>query len=245
MPIHGNQIKTLNLQISYDTKLDNATYDALKAFQLNTVNSGSSDLANSKLRDIEASANTFFNSIANNFNMVGYNQEILAEYVPALVYTMYDGYYIYSTYTNQLTNDEASLNDADSEATYKDGQRLSGLKPYIFYSCRYVRNPRDDDFVITYSMDNYITIQGIVNGKQIFDYGYLLNNIEKVGEEEIQYRNVVIDQSEELKEYIWDPEISGIKEYSYIKVNGVKYYYENNKCFTILNGEKLNINKRN
>ena len=60
-----NQVQTINLQLSYDTKLNNATYDALKAFQLNTINSDTSDLANSKLRDIEASVNTFFNSISN------------------------------------------------------------------------------------------------------------------------------------------------------------------------------------
>lgn len=64
-----NQIETLELQVSYDFKLRNATYDAVKAFQLNTINSSSSDLANSKMRDIEASVNTFFNSIASNFNM--------------------------------------------------------------------------------------------------------------------------------------------------------------------------------
>ena len=52
-----------------NTKLTNATYDALKAFQLNTINSDTSDLANSKLRDIEASVNTFFNSISTNFNI--------------------------------------------------------------------------------------------------------------------------------------------------------------------------------
>ena len=33
----GTQLDTLDLQLSYDTKLDNATYDAIKAFQLNTV----------------------------------------------------------------------------------------------------------------------------------------------------------------------------------------------------------------
>ena len=64
-----NQVQTIELQTSYDTKLTNATYDALKAFQLNTVNSSTSDLANSKIRDIEASVNTFFNSVASNFNM--------------------------------------------------------------------------------------------------------------------------------------------------------------------------------
>ena len=35
----GAQLQTLDLQLSYDTKLDNTTYDAIKAFQLNTVNS--------------------------------------------------------------------------------------------------------------------------------------------------------------------------------------------------------------
>ena len=66
-----NQVQTISLQLSYDTKLNNGTYDALKAFQLNTINSDTSDLANSKLRDIEASVNTFFNSISNNFNITG------------------------------------------------------------------------------------------------------------------------------------------------------------------------------
>ena len=128
-----NQVETLELQISYDTKLTNATYDALKAFQLNTVNSSTSDLANSKLRDIEASVNTFFNSIATNFNMAGYNQDILKQYVPAIVYTMYDGYYIYSPFTNTLTSEDY----IEGSSTYQDGETISGLKPYIFYSCRY------------------------------------------------------------------------------------------------------------
>lgn len=54
-----SQVETLNLQVLYDSKLNNATYDAIKAFQLNTVNSSTSDLANSKMRDIQASVNTF------------------------------------------------------------------------------------------------------------------------------------------------------------------------------------------
>ena len=71
------QIQTLQLQISYDSKLDTATHDAVKAYQLNSANSDTSDIADSKIRDIEASINTFFNSISTGFNMVGYNQDIL------------------------------------------------------------------------------------------------------------------------------------------------------------------------
>ena len=146
-----NQVKTLGLQVSYDSKLNNATYDALKAFQLNTFNSDASDLSNSKIRDVEASANTFFTSLASNFNMSGYNQDILKDYVPALVYTMYDGYYIYSPYTNKLTPAE------QTSETYKNNDKIYGLKPYVYYSCRYKKE--DIDVVITYTLDNYITVQ--------------------------------------------------------------------------------------
>ena len=49
------QINTLNTQTLYDARLTSATYDAIKAFQLNTTNSTTSDIANSKLRDLSAS----------------------------------------------------------------------------------------------------------------------------------------------------------------------------------------------
>ena len=113
-----SQIDTLNLQISYDSKLKDSTYDAIKAFQLNTINSSTSDLANSKMRDLEASVNAFFTSVATNFNVQGYNASTLQDYVPALVYTLYDGYYIYSPYTNTLKNNESNDN-----STYKDEEK--------------------------------------------------------------------------------------------------------------------------
>ncbi len=126
------QIKTLQYQISYDTKLKNSTYDAIKAFQLNMSNSTTSDIVNSKMRDIEASANVFYSSLANNFKSYGYTSEVLKNYVPAVVYTLYDGYYIYSAYDNTLTNV-----DINNNSTYTPGDRIYGLKPYIYYSCRY------------------------------------------------------------------------------------------------------------
>lgn len=222
------------------------------------MNSDTSDLANSKLRDVEASANTFFNSIASNFNMVGYNQDILKEYVPALVYTMYDGYYIYSPYTNTLDNtnsntitiskdngeikeiigsDKELSQNSELDATYQDGERLEGLKPYVYYSCRYQHNR--NDFVISYALDNYITIQGmfIIDGKEewVNESGYLLDNIEDRNGA-IYYRNVKIEDSEELTECI----DGSNTEYPYIKLNGVKYYKDENDdtWFSIVNGEK-------
>lgn len=229
-----NQVKTLELQTSYDTKLTNATYDALKAYQLNAINSSTSDLANSKLRDIEASVNTFFNSIATHFNMAGYNKDILQEYVPALVYTMYDGFYIYSPFTN-------TLEEEDEGTTYHNGDEIYGLKPYIFYSARY--NTGSTDVVITYSLDNYIVVQGIVNGNPVNRSGYLLDNIGGSNTNRT-YRGVPIESSERLTEDVRytnaDGTIGQIDNCTYVKINGVKYYNDNGTWFSILNGQRYN-----
>lgn len=232
------------MQTSYDTKLNNATYDALKAFQLNTINSSTSDITNSKIRDIEASVNTFFNSVASNFNMAGYNQNILKEYVPALVYTMYDGYYIYSAFTNTLSD-----SDYDTNSTYQNGDKISGLKPYIHYSCRYKKG--NIDVVITYSLDNFITVQGTdKNGNGINISGYLVSNVSNIEYDDngyaikVTYRGIEIGPEDLAKEYI-GPNNNPNNEYEYIKVNGSKYYKYKPEIdgksgwFTILNGEKV------
>lgn len=238
-----SQTKTLSLQISYDSKLNNATYDALKAFQLNTINSSTSDLANSKLRDIEASVNTFFNSISSNFNMSGYNQDILKEYVPALVYTMYDGYYIYSPYNNTITGEEENPKDENGDrltdengnptkVTYHNGDRLSGLKPYIHYSCRYQTS--SIDVVITYSLDNYITVEGMINNNPVCKSGYLLDNI-VLDSGIVTYRNNEIT-GETLTQYVDDDHN---KQVTYVKVNGTKYYKDQKGWYSILNNDKI------
>ena len=216
------QVSTLDMQITYDSRLNNATYDAIKAFQLNTYNSDTSTLVNSKIRDIEASANTFYNSIAANFKMEGYNKDVLSEYVPALVYIMYDGYYIYSQYTNTLVEH----NVINSEGKTK------GLKPYIYYSARFKKEKID--VVITYSLDNYIKVQGInAAGNPINISGYVVDNVDKSGDK-IVYRGVEISKEEFLSEYV------GEKEYLYIKKNGVKYYKDEdkNEWFSVIKDKK-------
>lgn len=235
-----NQVKTLELQMNYDLKLTQATYDAVKAFQLNTVNSSTSDLANSKLRDIKASVNTFFNSVATQFNLSGYNKDILKTYVPALVYTMYDGYYIYSPFTN-------TIQEEDNGSTYKNGDKISDLKPYIHYSARYVKG--GIDVVITYSLDNYITVKGLINGTAVNKAGYLLNNIDDNGNI-IKYRGIEIPTeilTETNAKFSNDDGLTATGEnttYIYNKINGVKYYKDNNsdEWFSIINGTKYKQN---
>ena len=213
-----SQITTIELQISYDDKLISSTYDALKAFQINTINSDTSDLTNSKVRDIQASVSSFFNSISTQFNMTGYNETILRQYVPAIVYTMYDGYYIYSPFTNTLP-----------DGTYADGEdiygntNIYGIKPYIYYSCRYIDG--NTDVIITYTLDNYITVQGKVNGDEVYRYGYLLENITQTSAG-VQYRGVPILE-ETLEENLIIENEDGTystRQYYYTKFNGQKYY---------------------
>ncbi len=238
------QIETLKLQTLYDTKLTSATYDAIKAFQLNTSNSTMSDLSNSKLRDLEASVETFKNSLMSTFGLNGYSEEDLNQYIPALVYTLYDGFYIYSPYTNnnylyEWARDESGQVKYDSHgnviyATDSEGKKipiddndktLYGLKPYIAYSCRYKR--KDIDIVITYSLDNYITVQGTVNGTYVSDEGYLIDGITKDANGRLWYNGVEITTESNLKEHVVvaTPDINNGTEYPYIKLNGTKYYY--------------------
>lgn len=256
----GSQVETLRLQISYDNKLNNSTYDALKAFQLNTINNSTSDIPDSKISDIKASVNTFYDSIASNFNMNGYNRDILKTYVPALVYTMYDGYYIYSEYTNTIEDDDylspeelEELDIPDSEpkpevSSYQKGDQVSGIKSYVYYSCRY-KSEGKFDIVITYSLDNYITIKGVIYKNNqlvpINDAGYLIDNIDINGNEndiinlKVKYKGIAInneDFNSSIEKILGED--GNERYYKYHKINGVKYYYDEDtgKWFSILDG---------
>lgn len=232
-----SRVTTISLQSKYDSKLKDATYDALKAYQLNSLNDNTSEYANSKIRDIKASVNTFFNSIATNFSTAGYTTTTLQNYVPAVVYTMYDGYYIYSPYTNTWGNIETNQIPTQSSGTYKNGETLYGLKPYVYYSCRYKSG--DNDVVITYSLDNYISIQGKIGGKTVSKYGYILSDINIVSDQEVKYKGITINAENNYTENVM---VNGaVGNYKCIKKNGTKYYWDdsNQKAFSVLNGKKI------
>lgn len=92
------QIDTLNMQASYNTKLLQAAKEAISSFEINTVewNEAYSETADSKRRDITASINSFITSFANGMGIGGIGKERILPYIPAIAYTLYDGYYIYS-----------------------------------------------------------------------------------------------------------------------------------------------------
>lgn len=233
------QIDTIGLQTDYNMKLQTATADAIKGFQLNTINNKYSTVSDSKIRDIEASISTFYNSLGTELGASGYTAEDLKSYIPAIVYTMYDGYYIYGKYWNETIED-----------SYK---YQYGLRPYIYYSCRY--KTVNSDFVVNYTLDNTITVYGIVNGEYVTKSGSLIlpelineNSIQtiqydytdNVGNQHhceyvvsIQYDNLVIEP-EILKEQLVTINEDGTidrQEYEYVTFNNRKVYKDNNGYF--------------
>lgn len=232
-----NQVQTINTQTLYDNRLTSATYDAMRAYQLNAANSTTSDMSNSKTRDIEASVSAFRNSIMTAFELNGFTANELNSYIPALVYTMYDGLYIYSPYSNIAeVNTDAN---ADEEVKIKtEGQKEYGLKPYISYSCRYKTKTTHIDVVITYSLDNHIAVKGMIGSEYVNKEGYLIDGIEcsinpdkeiKINDEIenaiIKYNGIEIGK-ERLKEYLplSIDENDKNAAYPYAKINGTKYY---------------------
>lgn len=260
------QIETFRLEQLYDSRLITATDDALKAFQINTFNDATSDIADSKINSIEASANAFYNSMESSFGLDGYSKEELQMYVPALVYTMYDGYYIYSPYTNvaDLVETEGGNTEGEIDDKYVQ-QELNinldskdiehGFKPYVYYSCRYQMGT-DSDFIINYSLDNYITVQGVIKGEWVCKSGYLLtvtNNTEReegvglnnsYGTEEYWYNTIPLYKEGPLKDNLLERNAEGniiSKEYKYIKINGTKYYWDEdeNYIFYLMGGDRI------
>lgn len=195
-----HQIKVVNYQAQYSSYLLNATYDSIKAFQLNTINNKYSTIGNSKIRDIEAAVNVFYSSLATNLGSSGYTKEDLQGYTPAILFSLYDGYYIYSNYYDTV-----------------EGEYKYGLKPFIYYSCRYVKGS-NYDFVVNYTLDNTITVIGKVGSE-----GY----VTKTGH--ILYDDGTISTQREVltENIITMDNPNNPVAYQYIIYNSQKIYKEN------------------
>lgn len=137
------QVDTANLRASYDNKFLSATYDMLTAFQLNTTNDKYSTTSDSLVRDIEASINTFSAAFAGSLGLTGMSKSDVMTYVPALLFTMYDGYYIYAP-TAKVANESDKI-------TYDHT-----LKPYVYYTDEYKNGNKK--IIINYSLDNYVAV---------------------------------------------------------------------------------------
>ena len=198
------QVDTLSLQTSYDTKLISATYDAISALEMNTSGNEHSTVSDSLRRDIKASISTFTTSLSSSLGVSGYGEKYIMPYVPALVFTLYDGYYIYTPY--KVVDD------------YGNTSYDHTLKPYVYYSKKYSSN--GNEIVICYSLDNYVTIYGTLSdGSSFSEAGYLIT----------ENKNI---QNEKLDKYQVDDNgnISFIRG---IDSTDAKEYYEKANEFTI------------
>lgn len=106
------QADTIRIQMDYDRKLVEATKEAVQAFEINTTewNSQYNSLANVKRRELNAATNVFIASLSNKLGISNTSKENILNYIPAMVYIMYDGYYIYSpTYVPKTVTDNEGL----------------------------------------------------------------------------------------------------------------------------------------
>ena len=223
-----NQIDLIEIQTAYDNILINSTYDAVKAFQLNTTNNKYSTISDSKIRDIEAAVSTFYNSLNTSMTKYGMSPTDLEVYTPALLFTLYDGYYIYSSYNNVY-----SLDDEKKASINLDGKNFeNGLKPYVYYSAKY-KLKNENVIVVNYTLDNEITVYGDFGDGYETKSGYLIDtgkvkNIDETNKTLI-YDNDIIIQKEQLQEHLITIENSATgetKEGDYIYI-----FYQNKKVY--------------
>ncbi|MCL2355194.1 MAG: hypothetical protein FWC68_04940 [Oscillospiraceae bacterium] len=167
------QINTINLQTSHNRMLIDATREAMQAFEINTVvwESRFTAVEGSRRRHVTASVNTFLDGLTNRVGTRGMSRRAIEQYVPAIAFIAYDGFYIYAPTNvpmqNIDTEDGVGMVDelpADIGMGYRYDQiRVGGqnttvrvpgiqellertefrhvLRPVMRYSARYIRGP--------------------------------------------------------------------------------------------------------
>jgi hypothetical protein len=287
------QIDTINMQTAYNAKLLDSTKEAIDAFEINTVewNANYSDTADSKRRDVMASINTFINSFANNLGVSGTSKESIMAYMPAIAYTLYDGYYIYSPANEKLAlKDENGVGIVMTKTLYEkekekftsytyelddegklmyqvaDGKSGDGkygensftlnqenaateydhiLKPFAMYS------EKVGDWVINYTLDNYITIYGTMEDadgttEYVYKSGYLTDPEKIKGIESNSINNITFNGKKVEPEYLTENVVYKLNENSEpIKKEGFSYVYEcegNTKVYFDENGNPFVVN---
>lgn len=242
----NNNIQVEKKQSEYDSILLSSTNDAVEAFQMNTLSNAYSTINDSKIRDISAAVNSFYNSLATAFGSSGYNIQDLNGYIPALLFTMYDGYYLYGDYQNIVSIEEGT--QVYSTQNSNQLETSNAIKPYIYYSCEY-KGGASFDIIVNYTLDNYITIMGKDNNGNIVNRsGYFINpaTVTNINESQgtLQAHGVTI-KPEKLGEYIEAIDTvklsrgttfasTDVAYYNYVYYNNQKYYLDTTNSNTYL-----------
>ena len=162
-----NGLKTIKYQAIYDSGLLTATHDAIYAFELNTTNDAYSDNAETKRNILKSSVKAFERSLCNTCGISSYNTKEIEEYIPAIMFGMYDGFYMYAP-------------SLKSNGTYEHS-----LKNYVYYS------EEINGIIIRYSLDSYITVSGDFGDGYETKEGYLMV-LEGSGATGNKYKNIAI-----------------------------------------------------
>ena len=209
-------VKTIKYQSLYDTGLLTATHDAISAFEINTTNDDAySGNPETKRNILKSSVKMFEKSLANTCGISSYNVNEIEEYIPAIVFGMYDGFYMYAP----------SLNP-------KTGKYEHSLKNYVYYSEKLDNNGT----VIIYSLDNYVTVSGNFGDGYEKREGYLidLNNSTEDGK---KYKGISIDNNDDAINYYkeawkFTQWFNGkFSSYSYLNISGENDPEDENSAF--------------
>ena len=237
-----------------------------------------------------ASINTFINSFANNLGVTGTSRESIMAYMPAIAYTLYDGYYIYSPANTKVAIKDdngvgvvmtkklwESNKELFSGYTYKEGDegkllyevatehQADGtynetkftldqenaateykhiLKPFAMYS------EKVGDWVINYTLDNYITIYGNVTDEEtgekkfVSKAGYLTDPARITGMIHNDISGITFNGKNIKPEYL--SEQIAYKDGEKYKVNKFYYVYEaegNTKVYFDAENKPFTLNK--
>lgn len=216
--------KTLTYQSLYDHGLLTATHDAIYAFELNTTNDAYSDNAETKRNILKSSVKQFEKSLVNACGIASYNVNEIEEYIPAIVFGMYDGFYLYAPSLNVQT-----------------GKYEHNLKNYVYYS-----EKLSDGTVIIYSLDNYVTVMKTVGTEYIIKSGYLLCTNKTQITANIRYKDINITENEAQKYYQnaydfskWFLDTAGLKSIDYLDVQNTDNDPENENSLFVQHKRKI------
>ena len=174
----------------------------------------------------------------------------LQAYTPAILFTLYDGYYIYSSYDNVYST-TGEGEDEKVQITLDGKNYQNGLRPYVYYSAKYklpITGNQNNIIVVNYTLDNAITVYGDFGAGYETRSGYLIDPdaVNIIDDNTLTYNGVRIEP-EILEEHlitIEDQESGSTKEgtYRYIFYQNEKVYQDEDDNGNLLyydeNGEK-------
>lgn len=163
-------LKTIKYQTLYDEGLLTATHDAIYAFELNTNNDEYAGNPEVKRDILKASVKMFETSLCNTCNISTYNTSEIEEYIPAIVFGLYDGFYMYAPSYNP-----------------SNGKYEHSLKNYVYYS----ENLDDEGTTIRYSLDNYVVVSGDFGEGYETKEGFLID-LNGANSEGTKYKEITI-----------------------------------------------------